>query len=191
MLPWTILRNMSTDIGYHYLQDIGQRLRSLKALADRAIAQIRDDELFSSIDDVSNSVAVLMKHMAGNMVHNWTYPFAPDEEKPVRDREGEFEAGEDTKDGIFGLWEEGWGILLDAVAGFTEADLERRVIVRWREYTLIESLNRQLVHYAEHVGQIIFLAKHFRGEEWESLSIPKGQSEAYTERMRRERGPED
>jgi len=182
---------MSTDIGYHYLQDIGQRLRSLKALADRAIAQVRDDELFSSIDDVSNSVAVLMKHMAGNMVHNWTYPFAPDEEKPVRDREGEFEAGEDTRDGIFGLWEEGWRILLDAVAGFTEADLERRVIVRWREYTLIESLNRQLVHYAEHVGQIIFLAKHFRGEEWESLSIPKGQSEAYTERMRRERGPED
>ena len=98
---------MSTDIGYHYLQDMGQRLRSLKALAERASAQVRDEELFSSIDDVSNSVAVLMKHMAGNMVHNWTYPFAPDEEKPVRDREGEFEAGEETRDGIFRIWEEG------------------------------------------------------------------------------------
>ncbi len=182
---------MSADLSYHYLQDMEQRLRSLKGLADRALAQVRDQELFTSIDGVNNSVAVLMKHMAGNMVHNWTYPFAPDEEKPMRDREGEFEAGGDSKDAIFGLWEEGWRVILDAVKGFTEADLERRVIVRWREYTLIESLNRQLVHYAQHVGQIIFLAKHFRGEDWESLSIPRGQSEAYAERMRRERRPED
>ena len=181
---------MSTDLSYHYLQDMEQRIRSLKALADRALAQVRDEELFTSIDDVSNSVAVLMKHMAGNMVHNWTYTFAPDEEKPPRDREGEFEAGKDAKDVIFRLWEDGWSVLLDAVTGFTEADLERRVIVRWREYTLIESLNRQLVHYAQHVGQIIFLAKHFRGDEWESLSIPRGQSEAYTERMRREMHPD-
>ena len=181
---------MSVDIGYHYLQDMGHRLSSLKAHADRALAQVRDEELFTSIDGVSNSVAVLIKHIAGNMIHNWTYPFAPDEEKPVRDREGEFEAGEDTRDGIFRLWEEGWSVLLDAVTGFTEADLERRVVVRWMEYTLIESLNRQLVHYAQHVGQIIFLAKHLRGEEWESLSIPRGQSEAYTERMRRERHPD-
>ena len=182
---------MSTDLAYHYLQDMEQRLRSLKALADRALAQVKDEELFASIDDVSNSVAVLMKHMAGNMVHNWTYTFAPDEEKPVRDREGEFEAGEDTRDAIFRLWEEGWSVLLDAVTGFTEADLESRVIARWREYTLIETLNRQLVHYAQHVGQMIFLAKHLKGEEWESLSIPRGQSEAYAERMRRERRPED
>lgn len=182
---------MSADIGYHYLQDMVQRLRSLKGLADRAIAQVRDDELFSSIDGVSNTVAALMKHVAGNMIHNWTYPFAPDEEKPARDREGEFEAGEDTKEDIFGLWEEGWRVTIDAVTDFTEEDLERRVISRWREYTLIEILNRQLAHYAQHVGQIIFLAKHFRGEGWESLSIPKGQSEAYNERMRRERSPED
>ena len=181
---------MSTDLGYHYLQDMGQRLLSLKAHADRALAQVRDEELFASIDDVSNSVAVLMKHMAGNMVHNWTTPFASDEEKPVRDREGEFEA-KDDKETIFGLWEKGWSILLDAVSGFTEADFERKVTVRWREYTLLESLNRQLVHYAQHVGQIIFLAKHFRGKEWESLSIPRGQSEAYAERTRRERRPED
>jgi hypothetical protein len=182
---------MSVDIGYHYLQDMGYKFRSLKGLADRAIAQVRDEELFTSIDGVSNSVAVLMKHIAGNMVHNWTYPFAPDEEKPARDREAEFEAGGDTKDAIHGLWEEGWRILIDAVTSFTEADLERRVIVRWREYTLIEALNRQLVHYAQHIGQIIFLAKHFRGEEWDSLSISKGESEAYAERMRRERQPED
>lgn len=173
-----------------YLVDINHRFSGLKSLADRAIAQVRDEELHTSIDGESNSVAVLMKHMAGNMVHNWTYPFAPDEEKPVRDRVGEFETGEETRDGIFRLWEEGWSVLLDAVTGFTEADLERRVIARWKEYTLIELLNRQLVHYAQHVGQIIFLAKHFRGEEWESLSIPRGQSEAYTERMRRERHPD-
>jgi len=182
---------MSTDLGYLYLQDVENRLRGLKGLADRAISQVHDEELFYSIDGVSNSVAVLMKHIAGNMIHNWTYPFAPDEEKPARDREGEFEAGEDTKDAIFDLWDEGWGVIIEAVTRFTEAELERRVIVRWREYTLIEALNRQLVHYAQHVGQIIFLAKHFRGEDWESLSIPKGQSEAYNERMRRERSPED
>jgi len=112
---------MSADTGYHYLQDIGHRLSSLKAQADRALAQVKDDKLYYSTDGVSNSVAVLMKHMAGNMIHNWTYPFAPDEEKPVRDREGEFEAGEDSKEAILRLWEEGWRVLLDAVAGFTDS----------------------------------------------------------------------
>jgi hypothetical protein len=178
-------------LGSHFLEDVAYRFRGLKGLADRAIAQVDDDELFVSIDGVSNSVAILMKHIAGNMVHNWTHPFAPDEEKPTRDREAEFEAGGDSKESIFSLWERGWATLLEAVEGFNSDDVERKVIVRWREYTLLEALNRQMVHYAQHVGQIIFLAKHFRGEDWESLSIPRGQSEAYAERMRRERRPED
>ena len=186
-----LLRCDMNTLSSHFLEDVAYRFRGLKGLADRAISQVEDDELFASIDDVSNSVAVLMKHLAGNMDHNWTYPFAPDEEKPMRDRDGEFEARGDSKDALFELWEKGWATLLEAVEGFTGDDVERKVIVRWREYTLLEALNRQLVHYAQHVGQIIFLAKHFRGGDWESLSIPRGQSEAYAERMRRERLPED
>lgn len=181
---------MADSFKTHYLEDVAYRYRTLKTMADRALAQVRGDELFITLDAEGNSLAVLMKHLSGNMVHNWTRPYAADDDKPPRDRDGEFEIRiGDTKDSVHAGWEEGWSRLLGALEGFTAADTERKIKVRWREYTLVQALNRQLFHYSLHVGQIVFLAKHIRGAEWESLSIPRGQSEAYNERIRRERPP--
>ena len=181
---------MTDSFQTQYLEDIAYRFKTLRRMADRALAQVSGDELFTTLDAEGNSLAVLMKHLSGNMVHNWTLPFAADDDKPLRDRDGEFEIRiGDTGDSVYAGWEEGWGRLLEAVEGFEEADTERKIRVRWREYTLVQALNRQLFHYSLHVGQIVFLAKHIRGAEWESLSIPRGQSEAYNERVRRERPP--
>jgi len=177
---------MRNEIGSGYLKDIAYRSRQLKTLADRAIAQVTDDELFVKIDEESNSIAILMKHLAGNMIHRWKDPYRPDEEKPSRDREGEFEIGSgDTKVELFKRWESGWGHFFTALERFEAEDLTGKIMIRWREYTLMEAINRQLIHYAQHVGQIILLAKHFRLGDWESLSILRGQSEAFNEMMRR------
>lgn len=168
-----------------YLKDVLHRFKQLKSLAERAIAQVSDGELFTKIDEESNSIAILMKHLAGNMIHNWTDPFKPYDEKPKRHRDGEFEIGSgDAKADIFERWEEGWGRLFKAIENLKEEDLTSSIEIRWREYSLIEAINRQLVHYAQHVGQMIFIAKHFRLGDWQSLSIPRGQSEAFDEMMR-------
>jgi hypothetical protein len=176
---------MGNEIGSGYLKDVAYRSRQLKTLADRAIAQITDDELYVKIDEESNSIAILMKHLAGNMIHRWKDSYRPDEEKPSRDREGEFTIGSgDTKAELLERWELGWGHFFAAIERFKAEDLTGKIMIRWREYTLVEAINRQLIHYAQHVGQIIFLAKHFRLGDWESLSIPRGQSEAFNEMMR-------
>ncbi len=168
-----------------YLKDVRHRFQQLKSLAERAIAQVTDEELFTKIDEESNSVAILMKHLAGNMLHNWTDPFKPYDERPKRFRDGEFEIETgDEKAEIFARWEEGWGRLFNAIERLKEEDLTRNIEIRWRQYSLIEAINRQLVHYAQHVGQMIFIAKHFRLGDWQSLSIPRGQSEAFNEMMR-------
>jgi hypothetical protein len=168
-----------------YLKDVLHRFQQLKSLAERAIAQVSDGELFTKIDEESNSIAILMKHLAGNMLHNWTHPFKPYDERPKRNRDGEFEIESgDAKADVFARWEEGWGRLFNAIETLKEEDLTRNIEIRWREYPLIEAMNRQLVHYAQHVGQIIFIAKHFRLKDWQSLSIPRGQSEAFNEMMR-------
>jgi hypothetical protein len=177
---------MGSNIGSDYLKDVANRSRQLKSLADRAIAQVTEEELFSKIDEESNSIAILMKHLSGNMNHRWTDPYGPDEEKLRRNREGEFEIESgDTKAELFERWESGWGHFFEALERFKAEDLTRMILIRWREYTLMEAINRQMIHYAQHVGQIIFLAKHFTLGDWESLSIPRGQSEAFNEMMRR------
>jgi hypothetical protein len=170
------------------LNDVEHRFRGIKSIADRALEQVEGEDLFITIDEESNSIAVLMKHMAGNMLHNWGDPFTPGEEKPERNRDSEFiiEAG-DTEEAIRGRWEAGWRTLFEALGGFKEEDLTRTVRIRWRDYTLIQALTRQIVHYSMHAGQIVLLAKHIRGEEWGTLSIPRGQSKEYDERLRRER----
>jgi len=177
---------MGSKIGSGYLKDVANRSRQLKSLADRAIVQVTDDELFAKIDEESNSIAILTKHLAGNMIHRWTDPYEPDEEKPRRNREGEFEIESgDTKAELFERWESGWAHFFEVLERFKAEDLTRKILIRWREYTLMEAINRQLIHYAQHIGQIIFLAKHFRLRDWESLSIPRGQSEAFNEKMRK------
>jgi hypothetical protein len=170
------------------LLEIEKRLRSIKSTADRALGQVRGEDLFIEFDEGSNSLAIIMKHMAGNMLHTWVDPFTPTEEKPDRKRDTEFVTEEgDTAESIRDGWEAGWRALFEAMEIFRGEKLTRTLRSRWRDYTLLEILSRQVVHYAQHAGQIVFLAKHIRGREWETLSIPKGKSREFNERLRKER----
>lgn len=160
-----------------YLADALSSLRAYKKLADKAIAQTKDNELFVKLDDESNSIAVVMKHMAGNMISRWTDFLNTDGEKPDRNRDMEFviEAST-TKDDVLAYWERGWKCVFEAIEPLTPADFERKVMIRGQEHTIVQAINRQLMHYSYHIGQIVYLAKHFRSSEWESLSIPRNRS---------------
>jgi hypothetical protein len=160
-----------------YLDDSVLQLRKLKALADKALAQLQPGDFFVTLDPEANSVAVIMKHVAGNMRSRWTDFLTSDGEKPDRNRDTEFELGEaDTREQILSAWEDGWTRTLQAVSALSPADLGKTVRVRGEGHSVIEAINRQLTHYAAHVGQIVLLAKHFAGPTWQSLSIPRGKS---------------
>jgi hypothetical protein len=170
------------------LNVIEKRFLSIKSMADRALKQVRGEDLFFEPDGESNSLAIIMKHVSGNMLHTWVDPFTPTEEKPDRKRDTEFVTEEgDTTESIRDRWEAGWRALFEALEIFRGEKLTRTMRSRWKDYTLLEFLSRQVVHYAQHVGQIVFLAKHIKGREWENLSIPKGKSREFNERLRKER----
>jgi hypothetical protein len=167
-------------IEQHYLQDAHLQLRKLKGQADKAIAQIKEDQFFAVLDPEANSIAVIMKHMAGNMRSRWTDFLTSDGEKPNRNRDDEFIVpGGETRAGILAVWEEGWKITLAAIASLTPDDLSKTVKIRGEAHTVVEAINRQVTHYAAHVGQIVLLAKHYAGAQWQTLSIPRGQSRAF------------
>ena len=156
------------------LSETLHNFRKYKALAEGAMEQVTDDELFRSIDDEANSIALIVKHMRGNMRSRWRDFLTSDGEKPDRDRDSEFVLAEErSRAVVMGWWEEGWAQVFEAVSALTPADLERTVTIREEPHTVLQALMRQVSHYAYHVGQIVFLAKHFRGAEWSSLSIPK------------------
>lgn len=164
-------------IEQHYLEDSLRQLQKLKEQADRALAQTADAHLNVALDPESNSIAILMKHMAGNMRSRWTDFLTTDGEKPDRDRDSEFElTSADTPDRVKAAWEDGWALLLGAVSSLTPADLQKTVRIRGEAHSVIEAINRQSTHYAAHVGQIVMLAKHFAGPRWQTLSIPRRQS---------------
>ena len=168
------------DVGTAYLADAVRNFRSYKKLAEEALAQTSDDELFRLIDPESNSIAILIKHMAGNMRSRWTDFLTSDGEKPNRHRDREFEIDPGTtRADVMRWWNHGWECVFGAVVPLKSDDLGRTVLIAGREHTGMQAITRQLLHYAGHVNQIILLAKHFRGREWNSLSIPKGQSEAF------------
>jgi hypothetical protein len=162
----------STDA--EYLADVVRELRRLKKLAEDAIAQVRDEELFRQIDPDANSIAIVVKHMAGNMRSRWTDFLTTDGEKPDRDRDREFivEPGM-TREAVLEVWESGWRYVFAAIEPLTPGDLGRDVFIRGERHSVLRAINRQLSHYAYHVGQIVFLAKHFRAAAWRSLSIPR------------------
>ena len=160
-----------------FLDDTLLQLRKLKTQADRAVAQIGPEDLFALLGAEDNSIAVIMKHVAGNMRSRWTDFLTSDGEKPDRNRDTEFEIyPQDTREHILELWETGWRLVLGVVQSLGPDDLQRTVTVRGEAHTVVEAINRQLTHYAAHVGQIVLLSKHFAGERWESLSIPRGRS---------------
>jgi hypothetical protein len=165
--------------GKIYLDDALMQLGKYKNLVDDAISQVNDDQLFENIDRENNSIAIIMKHLAGNMVSRWTDFLTTDGEKN-RERDLEFEQEDnDTKETLFKRWNDAWEITLNSISNLNEDDLRKTVYIRKEPHLVLEAINRQLTHYAYHVGQIVFLARHFAGNNWKSLSIPRGMSKKY------------
>jgi hypothetical protein len=163
-----------------FLELAHREFQRLKTLADRAMAQIGDDQFFAAPGPVDNSVAVIVKHLSGNARSRWRDFLTTDGEKSDRHRDTEFEiAGRETREQLLAAWEEGWSLLFDAIAPLAPADLDRVVTIRGEALTVLQAISRQMSHYAYHVGQIVYVCRHFAGDRWVSLSIPKGQSQAF------------
>ena len=183
---------MNAALAKHYLEDSIASFRAYKKLAEKALDQLSDDEFFVTLDEEGNSVAVIMKHMAGNMFSRWTDFLTTDGEKPNRNRDLEFliEATTSKKD-VLEYWQRGWQCVFDALEPLRAEDLGRKVLIRGEEHTVIQAINRQLMHYANHIGQIVFLAKHFRSTEWKSLSIPRNRSAEFNAYLAKKAGVAD
>ena len=171
---------MTTDPAAHYLHEAHRQMRGHKRLAEGAMAQLKDEELFVTLDPESNSIAVIVKHMAGNMRSRFTDFLTTDGEKPDRYRDQEFDLSPATRRGdLTKWWEEGWARVFEAIESLKPEDLMLRVTIRGEPHTVLQAVNRQVAHYAYHTGQIVFLAKHIRSGKWKMLSIPRGKSEEF------------
>jgi hypothetical protein len=159
-----------------YHQESLTWFRSCKKLAEDAMAQVNDEQLFAPLDPESNSIAIIVKHMAGNMRSRWTDFLSTDGEKPDRDRDSEFVAPPTTRNELVKLWEAGWNCVFAALEPLSDEDLGRRITIRGEAHSVMQAINRQVAHYAGHVGQIVLLAKHFQQGQWRSLSIPRRKS---------------
>jgi hypothetical protein len=167
------------NVGIMYLDEALSSLRGIKRQADTAMEQLSDEQFFAVPDDESNSVAIIVKHMAGNMRSRFTDFFTTDGEKSDRNRDQEFiVAANATRAEILTAWEKYWQLVLDTVKGLRPEDLAKQVTIRCEPHSVLQAINRQIAHYSLHTGQIIFLAKHWKGTEWKTLSVPRGQSEA-------------
>ena len=161
-------------IEQQFLDDCLVQLRKLKTQAERAMEQIDDEQFVALIDPDANSIALIVKHVAGNMRSRWTDFLTTDGEKPDRDRDSEFETQSgDSRAALLARWEDGWRRLLDAVSALRPQDLQKTVTIRGEPHTVVQAINRQMSHYSAHVGQIVLLAKHFAGPAWQTLSMPK------------------
>jgi hypothetical protein len=174
---------MQSEIIENYHFDAIKTFRNSKSLAERAIEQISDEEFFTAIDEEANSIAVIVKHIAGNSLSRWKDFLTTDGEKPNRDRDTEFEITAETRDGLMDFWERGWQTLFDNVEPLTVDDYSKTVTIRGQAHTIVEAINRQLTHYAYHVGQIVLLAKHFKSADWKSLTVPKNRSAEFNQYM--------
>jgi uncharacterized damage-inducible protein DinB len=169
---------MALEFTTSYIEDSLALFAYYKKLAERAIDQVSDEQLVVTLDHEGNSIATIVKHMAGNMRSRWTDFLTADGEKPDRNRDSEFEEPPATRAELLGLWEAGWSCLFSALQPLTDADLIRTVTIRGEKHSVMQAINRQLAHYPHHVGQIVLLAKHFAGDRWQTLSVPrKGSAE--------------
>lgn len=176
------------SLAKHYLEDATTQFRKLKSLGDKALAQVDATSFFQVLAPEENSIAIVVKHLAGNMRSRWRDFLTSDGEKPDRHRDQEFEQKqEDTQASLFAEWEAGWDLFLKTLEELTPEDLLKTVAIRGEPHSVVQALNRQLTHYGYHIGQIVFLARHFQGEQWKSLSIPKGQSEVFNQKMQQHR----
>lgn len=167
-----------------YLEDSLTLFRYYKNLAERAMAQVTDEQLQAVLDREMNSIAVIVKHMAGNMRSRWTDFLTSDGEKPNRDRDSEFVDPPLTREALLSMWEQGWQSLFGALEPLSEEDMSRTVTIRGEPHSVMQAINRQIAHYSYHCGQIVMLAKHFKHDEWKSLSVPRKQSGEFNRRVR-------
>jgi hypothetical protein len=166
-----------------YVEDARSLFRQSKGLADRAMAQVRDEQLFLPLGDEENSIALVVKHMAGNLRSRWTDFLSTDGEKPDRNRDGEFIDPAATRAALLADWERGWAALFATLATLTDADLERTVHIRGEAHSVMQAINRALGHSAYHVGQIVLLAKHYAGPQWQTLSVARNKSAEFNQKV--------
>jgi len=169
------------EIVENYHRDAINSFRNARKLAERAIEQVSDDEFFATIDEEANSIALIVKHIAGNLRSRWKDFLTTDGEKADRNRDTEFELIEDTRESLMIFWEDGWKTLFDAIEPLTEEDFAKTITIRGEPHSIVEAINRQLTHYSYHIGQIVLLAKHFRSKEWKTLSVPKNRSAEFNQ----------
>ena len=166
-----------------YLDSIKNRFCTYKAMGEKTIDQLSDQEIHWQYNEESNSISIMVKHIVGNMLSRWTNFLTEDGEKSWRHRDQEFEDTYTSKEDMMMHWEKGWQCLFDAINPLTENDLEKKVLIRDEEHTITDAINRQLAHYSYHIGQIVYLARMLKGSDWETLSIPKGKSEEFNAKM--------
>ena len=166
-----------------YLEDSLTLFRHYKKMTERAMEQLAPEQLYAALDPEMNSIAVVIKHMTGNMRSRWRDFLTTDGEKPDRDRDSEFTEPPATREGLLKLWEDGWAYVFGALEPLSEADLGRQVTIRGEPHSVMQAINRQIAHYGSHCGQIIFLAKHLQHENWKSLTIPRKGSAEYNSRV--------
>jgi uncharacterized protein DUF1572 len=166
-------------INNHYLESVKKQFLYYKTLGEKAMEQLEPEQLLVTVNEDTNSIAVIVKHLSGNMISRWTDFLTSDGEKEWRNRDGEFEETITTKEELLAVWDKGWNCFFDTLNSLTPDQLETIIYIRNEGHTVIEAINRQLAHYPYHVGQIVFYAKMLKKSEWNSLSIPKNKSNSY------------
>ncbi|MCA1624399.1 MAG: DUF1572 domain-containing protein [Acidobacteria bacterium] len=172
---------MTEQIIKNYLADAIESFRNYKKMAERAMAQVSDEEFFRTIDGEANSIATITKHIGGNLRSRWSDFLTSDGEKPNRNRDSEFVADGDTRTGLMQFWENGWQTLFDSLESLKTEDLGKIVKIRGEDFTVVKAINRAAMHTASHIGQITVLAKHFRASDWQTLSVPKNKSAEFNQ----------
>ena len=166
-------------LGNEYLKIVQERFESVKNLGDKTISQLSEEDIHWKLNDASNSIAIIAKHLSGNMISRWSDFLTSDGDKPSRNRDHEFEDDISSKQEMITIWDEGWNTLLGTLNGLENQDLLKHITIRGEKHTVLEAIERQMAHYAYHVGQIVYIGKQLKDENWETLSIPKGKSEEY------------
>jgi hypothetical protein len=174
---------MAHKFSTSYIEDSIALFRFHKKMAESAMEQVSDEQLFTTLDEEMNSIAIIVKHMAGNMRSRWTDFLTSDGEKPDRNRDIEFAAPPATRAELMNIWNEGWDRVFHALGPLSDADIERKVTIRGELHSVMQAINRQIAHYAYHCGQIVFLAKHFKSSDWKSLSVPRNKSAEFNRRV--------
>jgi len=177
-------KNMALKFTTSYLEDSLEVFRYYKKLAEGAMVQVTDEQLFTPLDEEANSIAVIVKHLAGNMRSRWTGFLTSDGEKPDRNRDSEFVDPPGTREALMQLWDHGWHCVFSAIEPLSDADLTRTVTIRGEPHSVMQAINRQIAHYANHVGQIVMLAKHLQHANWKPLTIPRNKSADFNQKVR-------